>query len=337
MPIGADLVLHEHPDPEGAKYDAGRLGAIVESAARRFRTPLAFPLMDLTLEKADLLRFAGVPERELDQFHFTEAPPEEMVAAVRRSRSRPFSPRILANQGAVRYIAERTDLFPVGMLIGPFSLMTKLVADPIVPVAMAGSGITAEEDDGVRLVERSLDLALETVLRSAAAQIDAGAKAVIVCEPAANTVYLSPRQLRGDSPLLEKFVLEPNRQLRALLGQHGVDLIFHDCGELLTAMVRRFALELRPAVISLGSSRKLWEDAAVVPKDIVLFGNLPTKTFYSDAAMPLEQVVRRTSELASRMAECGHPHILGSECDVLHVPEAAETIRRKVSAMLQGC
>jgi hypothetical protein len=35
------------------------------------------------------------------------------------------------------------------------------------------------------------------------------------------------------------------------------------------------------------------------------------------------------------MAECGHPHILGSECDVLHVPEAAETIRRKVDAMLR--
>jgi len=259
-----------------------------------------------------------------------------MLAAVERSRSRPFSDRIQANQGAVRYIAEKTDLFPVGMLIGPFSLMTKLVTDPIVPVAMAGAGITAEEDEEVRLVERCLELALATVWRSARAQIEAGAKAVIVCEPAASTVYLSPRQLRSGSHILERFVLEPNRQLRTLLEQHGVDLIFHDCGDLLTDMVRRFALELRPAVISLGSSRNLWEDAAVVPKDIVLFGNMPTKTFYSDAAMPLEEVRRRASELACRMAECGHPHILGSECDVLHVPEAADTIRRKVTEMLRG-
>jgi len=335
MPIGTDLVLHEYPDPEGAKHDAARLGAIVEAAARRFSTPLAFPLMDLTLERADLLQFAGVPEREIAQFHFREAPSEEMLAAARRSASRPFSARIQANQGAVRYIAEKTDLFPVGMLIGPFSLMTKLVSDPIVPVAMAGSGMTAEEDDGVRLVERCLELAVATVCRSAKAQIEAGAKAIIVCEPAANTVYLSPRQLRSGAPILEKFVLEPNRQLRALLEQYGVDLIFHDCGEMLTDMVRQFARELRPAMISLGSSRKLWEDAAVVPQDVVLFGNMPTKTFYSDAAMPLEEVVRRAAELASRMAECGHAHILGSECDVLHVPEAAETIRRKVDAMLR--
>ncbi len=89
-------------------------------------------------------------------------------------------------------------------------------------------------------------------------------------------------------------------------------------------------------MISLGSSRKLWEDAAVVPKDIVLFGNLPTKTFYSDSAMPVEEVARRTIELRDNMAACGHPHIPGSECDVLHVPEAAETIRRKVQVMLSA-
>ena len=39
-------------------------------------------------------------------------------------------------------------------------------------------------------------------------------------------------------------------------------------------------------------------------------------------------------DLIGRMRTAGHPHILGSECDVLHVPEASETIRRKVEAML---
>lgn len=250
--------------------------------------------------------------------------------------ARPFSKRIQANQGAVRHIAKQTDLLPVGMLIGPFSLMTQLVADPIAPVAMAGGGITADEDESVCMVERCLQLALAAVHRSAQAQIEAGAKAIIVCEPAANTVFMSPRQLRGGSDIFQRFVLEPNRQVRDLLEQHGVDLIFHDCGELLTDMVRQFATELRPVMLSFGSSRKLWEDAAVVPKDIVLFGNLPTKTFYSDAAMPVEEVSRRAAELSTHMAACGHPHILGSECDVLHVPDAAATIRRKVDAMLDG-
>jgi uroporphyrinogen-III decarboxylase len=334
MPIGADLVLHETPDPEGCKYDAARLGAVVASAARRYRTPLAFPLMDLTLEKADLLSYLGVPSADVDLFHFDKAPAPEVLSGVLGSADRAFLPRIQANQEAVRYIAGKTGLLAVGMLIGPFSLMTKLVADPIAAVAMAGGGVTAEEDDGVCLVERCLALAEATVLRSALAQIHAGARAMIVCEPAANTVYLSPRQMRAGSDILERFVLRPNRRLRQLLGEHGVDLIFHDCGELNVEMVRQFALELRPAVISLGGSRKLWEDAAVVPRDIVLFGNLPTKTFYSDAALPVEEVRRMTVDLRQQMAACGHPHILGSECDVLHVPDAAETIRRKVDVML---
>jgi len=99
-------------------------------------------------------------------------------------------------------------------------------------------------------------------------------------------------------------------------------------------MVKEFAERLRPVILSLGSSRRLWEDAAFVPDDVVLFGNLPTKSFYSDAAMPLERVETLTLDLITRMKAVGHPFILGSECDVLHVPDAAATIRRKVDAML---
>lgn len=142
--------------------------------------------------------------------------------------------------------------------------------------------------------------------------------------------------MRGGSDIFERFVLEPNRELRLLLEQCGVDLILHNCGELMTDMVRQFAAELRPAMLSLGSSRRLWEDAAVVPIDIVLFGNLPTKSFYSDEAMPPEEVSRRTAELVRNMSACGHPHIPGSECDVLHVPGAAQTICRKVDVMLDS-
>jgi hypothetical protein len=50
--------------------------------------------------------------------------------------------------------------------------------------------------------------------------------------------------------------------------------------------------------------------------------------------MPVAEVRRRTVELRANMEACGHPHILGSECDVLHVHDAAQTIRRKVDAML---
>jgi len=66
----------------------------------------------------------------------------------------------------------------------------------------------------------------------------------------------------------------------------------------------------------------------------VLFGNLPTKHFYSDATLPLEAVRARTREILARMRDAGRPFILGSECDVLHVAGAGETIRAKVEAML---
>jgi hypothetical protein len=111
-------------------------------------------------------------------------------------------------------------------------------------------------------------------------------------------------------------------------------LIFHDCGQLIPFFVEQFATRLRPVILSFGSSRKLWEDAALVPPDVVLYGNLPTKNFYSDAALPLEKVRALTVELLERMRATGHPHILGSECDVLHVPDAAATIRAKVDLML---
>jgi uroporphyrinogen-III decarboxylase len=272
----------------------------------------------------------------MDRFHFTAPPEPATVEALVRSADRPFSPPIVANQGAVSYIARQTDLMPVGMLIGPFSLMTKLVSDPIAPLAMAAAGSTAAEDPAIATLERGLEMARATVLRSARAQIAAGAKALIVCEPAANMVFFSPRQLKRDGEIFERFVLTPNRELRDLLAAHDVDLIFHNCGELTTDMVRMFSDELRPHVMSLGSSRKLWEDAAVVADDIVLYGNLPTKTFYSDEAMPEEEVRRLSRELVHNMGACGHAHILGSECDVLHVPEAAETIRRKVAVMLEA-
>jgi hypothetical protein len=92
---------------------------------------------------------------------------------------------------------------------------------------------------------------------------------------------------------------------------------------------------LHPAVLSLGSSRRLWEDAARVPSDVVLYGNLPSKLFYSDEAMPESRVAELAHALAGRMRECGHPFILGTECDTLHVEGASATIRAKVARMLE--
>ena len=267
-PIGTDLVLHDRPDPEAIVLDGRRLAGVVVEAAQRYRTPLAILLMDLRLEKADLLRI-------------------------------------------LRPDVVRTDA-----------------------VALAGRGAAEDDEPLAAAARRTLLLAEIFVRRAVEAQIAAGAAAVIVCEPAASAVFVSPRQMSAGSPVFDCFVVEPLVRLRALLDRSGVCLFLHDCGEATTAMVAALAGRVRPAVLSLGSSRRLGDDAAVVPEDVVLFGNLPTKHFYSDSTMPLERVREATRQLVARMREAGRPFILGSECDVLHVPDAAATIRRKVEAML---
>jgi len=334
VPIGADLILHQHADAEATLRDGARLGAVVVETAARFRTPLAFPIMDLRLEKAELLRFFGVPAGEVEKFHFAAAPTaEQRHEYARRAREVEPSERVAANLGALRHVAQQPGLLPVGMCIGPFSLTTKLMADPITPVCMAGAGIGAEDDAGVALLEACLELSLACVLAQVERALDAGARAVFVAEPAANQVYFSPLQLAGGSDIFERCVMAPNRRIAELLASRDADLLFHCCGEITDSMLEAFG-SLRPSLLSLGCSRRLWEDAVRVPKDTVLYGNLPSKLFYSDETMPLSRVTEQSADLAARMAACGHPFILGTECDTLHVPEYAATIRAKVDCLL---
>ena len=333
-PIGTDLVLHERSDPEAVRLDGRRLAGAVQEAAERYRTPLAIPLMDLRLEKADLVHCVRPGVAEPDTFHFDVPPSDADLGRARAGEGASFLPAHRAHLDAIAEVAARTGLTPLGMAIGPFSLATKLLADPIAAVALAGRGVLAEDEPLVALAERSLALAELAVHRSLRAQLEAGAAAVIVCEPAASALFVSPRQIAQGSPVFERFVLEPLLRAKAELDEGGADLVLHDCGELTTAMVEALASRVRPAVLSLGSSRRLWEDVLLVPPDVVLFGNLPTKHFYSDETLPLDSVRSMTRDLVTRMRETAHPFILSSECDVLHVPEAGETIRRKVEAML---
>jgi len=333
MPIGTDLVLHEEREPEAARNDGLALGRVIDRAARRWQSPLAIPLMDLRLEKIDLLARAGVPADQADAFHFSAPLDNAALAQLVSDAPAPLCAGSNARNEALAYISRVPNLLAVGMTIGPFSLATRLMTDPITAAAMAGSGLDQDSEE-VRLLWQCHQVAEAAVLRSVHSQIVSGARAIMICEPAACTAFISPRQLKAGSRVFEFLVMEPNLRVKAALDAAGCDLIFHDCGELIDPMVEAFATRLRPVILSLGSSRKLWEDARLVPPDVVLYGNLPTKSFYSDGAMPLEEVVRRTDELVCRMAARGHPHIVGSECDVLFVPEAQETITAKVAAML---
>ncbi len=335
VPVGTDLVLRRHPDPEAIVLNGMRLAEVCMEAADTYHTSLAFPVMDLLLEKAALLSLLGITENART-FHFEAGTDAGLVARLQSEPVKPLPPQmqaqveaiqVIAQQGAARYI-------PMGMSIGPVSLMTRLLTDPITPLFMAGSGITAGEDEDVRLLDLAGELAVHMVVRYVQAQVDAGAAAMFIAEPAANLAYFSPRQMEGGSKVWDRYVMMGNRRIAALLAQHGVDLIFHCCGELTDAMVQSFG-SLNPAILSLGSSRRLWQDAALVPADTVLYGNLPTKLFYSDEAMPAEKVADLTCELLQKMRSAHHPFILGSECDVLSVPGSEATIQRKIDLMLR--
>lgn len=334
VPIGTDLILHEDHHPEEVRNDGAALGRVVEQAARRWKSPLAVPLMDLRLEKIDVLALAGIPAGNVEGFHFPAPLDDAQLAPLCNKGSVAFCPGSAARNEAITHIAGLAGLLPVGMCIGPFSLATRLMSDPIGAAALAGTGVDADESDEVKLLFQCLQISESAVHRSVRSQVEHGARAMMICEPTACTAFISPRQLKSGSKIFERLVMEPNLRLKALLDKMHCDLIFHDCGELIDSMVEAFAHRLHPVVLSLGSSRRLWEDARLVPKDVVLYGNLPSKAFYSDSVMPVEEVVRRTQELVDRMAACGHPHIVGSECDVLFVPEAEKSIRRKVDAMM---
>lgn len=336
MPIGTDLLLHEHDDHADILRDGRRLGELMAQSASRYRTPLAFPVMDLELEKLHLLEVLGIETDDPSTFHFSTAPGEAAMERLEQRLTQPLSERMQAVCGALTYLSQSTILLPVGMCIGPFSLMTKLVSDPITPIAMAGMGLTAGDEPGIITVDQALEMATQTIIRYIEAQIEAGAKAIFICEPAANRVYLSPNQIERGSDIFERFVMRNLLRIQHLLFENDVDLFLHDCGELTDYMVEQFA-RLDPALLSLGSSRDLAHDATLMPRDIVLFGNLPSKRFYSHSEISVKQVREMGAELVAKMRQANHPFILGSECDVLSVPGCERELASKAMAIVDCC
>ncbi len=332
MPIGTDLVLHEKDNHKAILEDGDRLGAVIAETARRFGTPLAVSHMDLELEKAAMLAALGVARSDVDTFKYAERPDDTTVSLILERFDPHAYRRLHAHIESVGWVARNTDLLPVGMSIGPFSLTTKMLADPITPIYMAGSGVTADEDPELDTLERVQAMAQHVIQESLAAQIAVGARAVFIAEPAANRVFFSPRQLEKGSGIYDRYVIEPLKRIKEQLDAAGVDLILHDCGELTDEMVVKLA-SVRPVILSLGSSRTLWKDAALVTKDIVLYGNLPSKQFYSDELISLDEARARADELVQRMAETGHPFILGSECDILSVPGCERALMAKAEML----
>jgi uroporphyrinogen-III decarboxylase len=182
------------------------------------------------------------------------------------------------------------------------------------------------------MLDVALDLSMRAVERSLRAQLDAGAKLAVLCEPAVNKVYLPPRQMKAAPNAFDRLVMANLKRYKALLEEYDADLFLHDCGELTSTILSLF-VELSPAILSLGSSERLWEAAKIVPPTTVLYGSLPSKQFYSDRVITDADVAKRANELIEHMSDIGRPFILGTECDVLHVGGAETAIWAKLAVM----
>ncbi len=332
LPIAADMVLHEREDPLACRYSGECLGKAILDAAERFRMPLAFPLMDLRTEKEWMLAQFDIPLDRIDSFHFTEDLDESTLEKLRAVASAAPTPRMEASLGALRHVAAHSDRVPVGMCIGPFSLMTKLLEDPI---TAAFSVALDPEDEDAELVLKLMEAATEAIIQWVRLQIDAGAKAVCLCEPAFNVIYVSPRQIEQDPSVLDTLVLNFLQRIKKVMTDEGVDLILHDCGELNEAIIRSFN-RLDPAILSLGSPCNLPEIAGLIDRKTVIMGNLPSKKFYTDTEMTAEMVTLESRKLLEAMRATGHPFILATECDVLSVPGCEQTIMSKVLALVHA-
>ena len=337
MVLATDMVLKEKANHEDLLNDGTELGKIIIESANRYDLPLAFPFMDLSLEKEWLLTLLDTEKTKIEQFHFGESLDESIIERVKEKIDIITTPRIEATCNALAYVEKHTDKLTVGMCIGPFSLMTKLVSEPILPIFLAAMGANASDEVSIKNVEIILQLAEIIIKKYIQKQAAAGAKAICICEPAANKIYISPDVMFEETgDIFDRYVISINQRLKDEMTRNGVDLIFHDCGDITPLMLRKIAT-LHPVILSLGSPVKLWEAALVVPKDIVLFGNLPTKHFFMDETITPERVAELTRELLTKMTKTGHPFILGSECDVLSVHGYEKTISNKINIMLNCC
>ena len=112
MAIATHLVLHDHADHEEILRDGQRLGALLSEAATYFNSPLAMPVMDLTMEKEALLLAYGIAEADIDTYHFREDPGPDWDI--------PLTERQKVTCEALAYVAKEGKYISTGMGIGPF-------------------------------------------------------------------------------------------------------------------------------------------------------------------------------------------------------------------------
>lgn len=180
--------------------------------------------MDLTLEKDILLRTMGVPPELGPGFRFDRA---ARRSGCSQGDYRDRRPRPPAYQGQLRRAApDRWGLQgdPGRHEHRPVLLADQTPEGPYHADLHGRHGLEAEDDDDVALICALLKLSETIIHATCMAQIKAGAKAIFLCEPAANLVLFSPNQIRDGSSVYDDFVIQPNLRLKAMFDATGTDL-----------------------------------------------------------------------------------------------------------------
>ena len=274
-------------------------------AAERFDNPMALPVMDLTLEKDILLQTMGIPAEETAAFHFDDVPgPEQLAELARGLYVTTRHPRIKANCEALSLPRHAGTVVSVGMRsIGPFSLLTKLVKDRIVRFSWRAAASRRRTSRDVALIHAVLALAEAVVRGNGAAQIEAPARAIFLASRRrTGSIFRRGRSGRRDGLRRVRDRAQPapeacarRRRRRSAFPR----LRRSDSGD------GHFLRELKPKLISFGSSVKLWEIEKYVDTDVVIFGNLPTRKFDPDEEVPLEVVEDLMAEIEEKLGATG--------------------------------
>ncbi len=273
-----DIILY----PE-RQFDA--IWALIE----RFNPPVAFPLMDLTVEASGLGLHVEYPE---DDVAFVRKHPLRVGDDLSGLKDKNLldAPRVKNYLSVIEKMASRFSGLPGGFVIGPLSLGGLLMGVENLALAFL---------DAPEFVRNLLEILSEKLANLAVEQEKAGAQIVAVLEPTA--MIISPAQFKD-------FVKPAVARIFERLS--GMSLL-HICGfasHLVDAMALTGAHGLS---LDFQVDLSLAED--LVPPDIVLWGNLdPVGVFLKGTP---ESVFSDVQELLEKMN--GYKNFIPSSgCDL---------------------
>ena len=264
----------------------------MEAIAKRYDMAASLSLMDLSVEAEAFGSPVKYSENEVPTVTAAIiAEPEDaeklLVPPVGAGRTGEY---LKAVELAAKAVQDR----PVfAGAIGPFSLAGRLLDMTEIMVQCY------DDPDMVKLV---LDKATEFIIAYMKAFKEKSANGVVMAEPAAG--LLSPS-------LIAEFSNPYVRKIREAVEDENFLFIYHNCGNTIPLMKEIVSIGMR--VLHLGNSIKLEDALGIVPRDMLVMGNIsPANEFRQGMPASMQKAVD------AMFAACGsYPNfVISSGCDI---------------------